>query len=237
LGRDRQNLRTLPWAPGSAPQTSVCGAFRSDHGAPETKAVPCPDFGCVFGARQGGTGTVHSPTPNSVAIARQERPCSRSEAICATSTVTLFLPSAAHRLPLSSFHCEGVLLSAVFELETAPGRAADTEDPRKAKATWQSAPPSDVVSQSKCRQLSIERLPSGPHRTCQHLLCLNASLKPHADRPATIYSFVLIRESTYDRQKTDAYVEENPRQIKSVWHPACKSSVHPVSLVGLRVES
>lgn len=65
-----------------------------------------------------------------------------------------------------------VLLSAPFEPETAPAGAAGTEDSRKAKATWQSAS-TDVLSQSKCRQLSLERLPFGTHSPFQarrHLL-------------------------------------------------------------------
>jgi hypothetical protein len=45
-------------------------------------------------------GACISPTPDSLAIARQECRCSRSAVICTRSTPTLFLPSAAHRLPL-----------------------------------------------------------------------------------------------------------------------------------------
>jgi hypothetical protein len=47
------------------------------------------------------------------------------------------LRSPAYTRP--SFHCEGVLLSALLEPEVTPACAAGTEDSRKERATWQSA--------------------------------------------------------------------------------------------------
>ena len=57
-----------------------------------------------------------------------------------------------------SFHCEGVLLLVLFEAQIAPASAAGTAVLTESESHLAIGGHTDVVSQSKCRQLPIERL-------------------------------------------------------------------------------
>jgi hypothetical protein len=92
-------LNTVPMTTPIAPKTSVCGAFYCDQAAPETKALPVSISDTFLAHNRAARRTIPSPMPSSVAIARQEQPRSRSAATSPRSTLTLFLPSALHRLP------------------------------------------------------------------------------------------------------------------------------------------